>query len=118
MPRIFHPVRPWYRSFCIHLGAFFFVLGALFLLLEFLIFLTGRGLTRPLGAIWFQFDASSLNFVQAVIQRYAHPSLWTGLFTPLLSMKAWKSLTGLFLFFWILGSFLRQAGAGRKKRFF
>lgn len=40
---------------------------------------------RPMGQLWFQLDAGSLNLLQAVVQRYLHPSIWDpGIVTVLL----------------------------------
>ena len=37
---------------------------------------TGRWAPIAIGQLWFDLDRSSLNLVQAVVQRYVHPFLW------------------------------------------
>jgi hypothetical protein len=56
----------------------------------------GTGTYNPvtLGEIWYGVDRGSLNLVQAVIERYIHPFLWTDVLFPLLLWPAWAVLTG------------------------
>ncbi len=42
-----------------------------------------------LGQLWFEFDSESLNFVQAIIQRYLLPFLWDPMIVTLLLAPAW-----------------------------
>lgn len=49
----------------------------------------------PLGQIWFEIDAPSLNMTQAGIQRHVAPWLWEDLLQPLLEQPAWPVLAGL-----------------------
>lgn len=37
---------------------------------------SGQFAPRPMGQLWFQLDPGSLNLMQAVVQRYLHPSIW------------------------------------------
>ena len=37
---------------------------------------TGHWAPIALGQLWFDIDRSSLNLIQAVVQRYIHPFLW------------------------------------------
>ncbi len=47
-----------------------------------------------LGEVWYAVHRFSLNLVQAVIERYVHPFLWTDVLFPLLLWPAWAVLTG------------------------
>lgn len=59
------------------LGAAFFVLGLLILGYELTLWRESGAWPRyPIGQIWFDLSAPSLNATQAVIQRYLHPALW------------------------------------------
>lgn len=42
-----------------------------------------------LGAAWFRADPGSLNTLQAGVQRYIAPGLWTFAFVPVLRQPAW-----------------------------
>ena len=46
----------------------------------------------PVGEIWFDLHVPSLNFVQAIVQRYIHPWLWDPLLTSILLQPAWSLL--------------------------
>ncbi|MBV8505862.1 MAG: hypothetical protein JOZ11_08660 [Alphaproteobacteria bacterium] len=45
-----------------------------------------------LGQLWFDFDRSSLNLVQAVVQRYIHPFLWDPIIVTVLLWWAFAVL--------------------------
>ena len=45
-----------------------------------------------LGQLWYQLNRSSLNFVQAVIQRYIHPLLWDPIIVSVLLSWAFAVL--------------------------
>ena len=47
------------------------------------------------GQLWYAFDRSSLNLVQAVIQRYVSPFLWDRILVPFLLCWAFAVLIGL-----------------------
>ena len=49
----------------------------------------------PAGEVWFKLDNSSLNLVQAVVQRYLHPFLWDPLIVGFLQWPPWATLGGL-----------------------
>ncbi|MCE2509364.1 MAG: hypothetical protein J4G10_00020 [Alphaproteobacteria bacterium] len=59
-----------------------------------------------LGELWYRLDVGSLNFLQAIVQRYLHPAIWEYGVTPVLLQPAW-------VVFGILGGllawFLRRA---------
>lgn len=64
--------------------------GALLLLAD--VHISGMGLDyRPaaLGLYWHEWDAASLNLLQAVIERYVLPQLWSFVLLPLLLTPAW-----------------------------
>src|ERR1700740_3493373 len=46
----------------------------------------------PLGQLWFALDHSSLNLVQAVVQRYIHPFLWDPIIVTVLLWWAFAVL--------------------------
>ena len=63
-----------------------------------------------LGQLWYQLNRSSLNLVQAVVQRYIHPFLWDPIIVSIL-------LSWAFVVLMVLGALLlivfrrRNAGA-------
>ena len=48
-----------------------------------------------LGQLWFDLDRSSLNLVQAVVQRYVHPFLWDPIIVTILLCWAFAVLLAL-----------------------
>ena len=44
---------------------------------------------KPLGQVWYEIDAGSLNLSQAVVERYLFPELWDPVVTTLLNWPAW-----------------------------
>jgi len=42
-----------------------------------------------LGERWHQWDAPSLNLLQAIVERYLLPQLWSHVLLPLLLAPAW-----------------------------
>jgi hypothetical protein len=59
------------------IGWIFFLAGLAVLVRDVLVWInTGRWAPIALGQLWFDLDRSSLNLVQAVVQRYIHPFLW------------------------------------------
>lgn len=76
-------------------GALILVLAALALLHD--VRIVGGGFVyspTALGARWHQWDAPSLNLLQAIIERYVLPQLWTYVFLPLLLAPAWAVAAG------------------------
>lgn len=49
----------------------------------------GEWAPQLLGQLWFEFDSESLNFTQAIIQRYLLPQLWDPVIIELLLWPAW-----------------------------
>ena len=74
----------------------------------------GFGLS-PLGQLWFELDVSSLNLVQAVIERYVWEPVWDPGITTILFLPALPLflVPGLVLVF-----FCRRRGAPSQRRFF
>jgi len=71
-------------------GAGVMALGALALLSD--LHITGGGLDyRPaaLGEVWYRWHAASLNLLQAIVERYVLPQLWSDVLLPLLLAPAW-----------------------------
>ncbi len=79
------------------------IIGYLFIALALLVL--GSDLVRALaeggyraealGALWFRLDVTSLNLVQAVIQRYIWPALWDPGIATVLQWPAWLVFAGL-----------------------
>ena len=72
------------------LGAGVMALGGLMLLSD--LHITGGGLDyRPaaLGEVWYRWHAPSLNLLQAIVERYIWPQLWSNGLLPLLLAPAW-----------------------------
>jgi len=72
------------------LGAGVMALGGLMLLSD--LHITGGGLDyRPaaLGEVWHHWHVPSLNLLQAIVERYVLPQLWSYVLLPLLLAPAW-----------------------------
>jgi hypothetical protein len=46
------------------------------------------------GELWYALDPGSLNFAQAITQRYLHPVLWDPVIQSALTWPAWSLLGG------------------------
>lgn len=64
----------------------------------------GRWAPIALGQLWFDIDRSSLNLVQAVVQRYTHPFLWDPVIVTVLLCWAFAVLMVLGLLILALSS--------------
>jgi len=64
-----------------------------------------------LGQLWYQLNRSSLNLVQAVVQRYIHPFLWDPIIVSILLSWAFLVLTVLGVLLLIV--FRRRGSAPR-----
>ena len=62
----------------------------------------------PLGKIWFDFSVSSLNFSQAMIQRYVHPAIWDPGVQTILKAPGWLVFGVLALLFGFFGRKRKQ----------
>ena len=49
----------------------------------------GEWAPQLLGQLWFELDSGSLNFTQAIIQRYLLPMLWDPVIVSMLLWPAW-----------------------------
>ena len=74
-----------------------------------------------LGQLWFDLDRSSLNLVQAVVQRYIHPLLWDPIIVTILLWWAFAVLMVLGVLILALSgrraskpSVSRRASSGRR----
>src|SRR6266571_1743368 len=68
---------------------------------------TGHWAPIALGQLWYELDRSSLNLVQAVIERYLHPFLWSPIIVSILLCWAFAVLMVLGVL--ILAVFRRRA---------
>jgi hypothetical protein len=75
---------------------------------------TGTFSPVVLGELWFTLHSSSLNLMQAVIQRYVHPVLWDPVITSILFLWAFAILLVPGLALLLLCH--RRNGAGRRHR--
>jgi hypothetical protein len=70
-----------------------FLAGAAVLVRDVLVWIdTKHWAPIALGQLWYQLDRSSLNLVQAVIQRYIHPFLWDPIILTILLSWAFAVL--------------------------
>jgi len=92
------------------LGFIFIVAGAVVLVADVVAVIAGRGGT-VLGRLWFETHLYSLNFSQAIIQRYINPSIWDPGIVTILQMPTWQGLALVasvllligFLLLWLCG---------------
>jgi len=70
-----------------------FLAGAAVLVRDVLVWIdTKHWAPIALGQLWYQLNRSSLNLVQAVIQRYIHPFLWDPIILTILLSWAFAVL--------------------------
>src|SRR6516162_11838373 len=75
------------------IGWIVFLAGAAVLVRDFLVWVdTKTWAPIALGQLWYQLNRSSLNLVQAVIQRYIHPFLWDPIIVSVLLSWAFAVL--------------------------
>ena len=75
------------------IGWIVFLAGAAVLVRDFLVWVdTKTWAPIALGQLWYQLNRSSLNLVQAVIQRYIHPFLWDPIILSILLCWAFAVL--------------------------
>ena len=89
------------------LGVVFLVIAGLALVEEIIIWRdTGELRAVALGELWFKWHRGSLNFLQAIIQRYVHPAIWEPGIVTVLTWRASLTLclsgAGLVGLGWIL----------------
>src|ERR1700745_3479314 len=91
------------------IGWVFFLAGAAVLVRDLLVwFDTKTWAPIALGQLWYQLNRSSLNLVQAVIQRYVFPFLWDPIIVSILLCWAFAVLMVFGLL--ILAIFGRRRG--------
>src|ERR1700747_1428961 len=71
---------------------------------------TGRWAPIALGQLWYDFSPSSLNLVQAVVQRYIHPFLWDPIILSVLLCWAFAVFMALGLLILALSTRRRRPG--------
>ncbi len=82
----------------LHLIRRLLILLALVLLgLGVWLWLAGYDVTLATGQIWYDLHASSLNLIQAAVQRYLHPAIWEDAAVPLLLRAFWEMVVGGFI---------------------
>jgi hypothetical protein len=75
------------------IGWFFFLAGVSVLVRDVLVWIdTKRWAPLVLGQLWYDLSRSSLNLVQAVVQRYIHPFLWDPIIVTILLWWAFAVL--------------------------
>ena len=90
------------------IGWVVFLAGAAVLVRDLLVWVdTKTWAPIALGQLWYQLNRSSLNLVQAVIQRYIHPFLWDPIIVSILLCWAFAVLMVLGLL--ILAIFGRRS---------
>ncbi len=68
----------------------------------------------PLGKTWFDFDPGSLNFSQAIIQRYTLPEIWDPGIITILNWPTAFVFAGLGVFLLLVAGMLRARKRSRK----
>ena len=63
----------------------------------------GKLLLTPLGQAWFDLHASSLNLIQALVQRYVAPVLWDPVMVSILLLPSWAVFGAIALLFLLAG---------------
>ena len=103
------------KSFAKFLGLLTLALSVITMVLDLTRSIANSELTiTPLGREWFDFSASSLNFSQAIVQRYLHPFLWDPIIIAVLKAPSWFVFAILAIIFLWLGS---RREKGWQKRF-
>ncbi len=62
----------------------------------------------PLGQDWFNISPSTLNFSQAIVQRFVHPAIWDPGIQTILQWPTWLVAGILALFFGFIGRRKKQ----------
>jgi hypothetical protein len=78
------------------IGWIIFLAGLSVLVRDVLVWIdTKRWAPLALGQLWFDLNRSSLNLMQAVVQRYIHPFLWDPIIVTILLCWAFAVLMAL-----------------------
>jgi hypothetical protein len=92
------------------IGWIFFLAGVSVLVRDVLVWIdTKHWAPIALGQLWYDFNRSSLNLVQAVVQRYIHPFLWDPIIVTILLCWAFVVLMALGLLILALSGRRRRA---------
>jgi hypothetical protein len=87
------------------IGWVIFLAGAAVLVRDILVWVdTKTWAPIALGQLWYQLNRSSLNLVQAVVQRYIHPFLWDPIIVNILLCWAFAVLMVLGLLILVIFS--------------
>jgi nitrate reductase gamma subunit len=70
------------------------------------LWLAGYDVTLATGQVWYELHASSLNLIQAVVQRYLHPAIWEVAAVPILLRAFWELVVGGFIVLLVLAGLL------------
>lgn len=85
------------------IGMIFLAVALLLLSLDLWDFATsGIWAPKPLGRLWYEIDASSLNGFQAGVERYILPDLWDPVIVTILFWPAWTLPAGIGVFFLVV----------------
>jgi len=74
----------------------------------------GQFALTPLGKTWFDLDSSSLNFSQAIIQRYVAPEIWDPGVITVLNWPTVYVAAGVGVFLLLVAGMLRTKRRVRK----
>ena len=79
-----------------------------------------EGAWRPLaaGLLWYKISPGGINFTQAIVQRYLHPTLWDPVIIAILQTPAWVvlGLPGLILLLYCRKERAEKKKAKKKKK--
>ena len=100
----------------------FVLFGSLFLIASALVLAgdvmramdAGQFTFTPLGKVWFDLDSSSLNFSQAIIQRYTFPEIWDPGIITILNWPAILVLAGAGVFLLLVAGMLQARKRTRR----
>jgi hypothetical protein len=91
------------------IGWVVFLAGGAVLVRDLLVWIdTGHWTPIALGQLWYQLNRSSLNLIQAVIQRYIHPFLWDPIIVSILLCWAFAVLMVLGLLILVIFGIRRR----------
>lgn len=74
----------------------------------------GQFVLTPLGKTWFDLDSSSLNFSQAIVQRYIIPEIWDPGVITVLNWPTVYVAAGAGVFLLLVAGTLRTGKRNRK----
>jgi len=96
------------------LGSLFLVASAIALVADIMRAIEASQFAfTPLGKTWFDLDSSSLNFSQAIIQRYTFPEIWDPAIITILNWPTIFVFAGTGVFLLLVAGMLRLRKRGR-----